>query len=311
MSGQPRLGAKAGGRDCGRLPGGGGLCCWAETQALQTPWAHPSPRWTVSSSGVGGRRRRPGRLSSRRAPAAPRHPRSWAILPIKAFSPGRDGRGAGVRQTRRRAAAAHSRGGARRAADASGAPRRSARAVGPARRHPAVADRPQGQQVRPPRRAPSGTVTKLLAEREPRASCSRVRERSRLPWFPRESMCVPRSVGAESHGGSLRERVSERLAGYGLSWVPVSGSLHDCPGRQGPETRTLCGLSASDHLEGHFAASMPPGRVTVGTSVTPVLWAPTALGTWGLAPGLLCSTGTRVGGWPGQILRLRPVPGWL
>lgn len=51
--------------------------------------------------------------------------------------PARGGRGAGMQPTRRRAAAAHSRGGARRAADARGVLRPLARAQR-AGRHPAV-----------------------------------------------------------------------------------------------------------------------------------------------------------------------------
>lgn len=66
---QPQAWGKGGGKT-GRLPGGGGLRCWAETWALQTLQATPPRQQRVSSSHGGG-----GASPAPRAPELTARPR--------------------------------------------------------------------------------------------------------------------------------------------------------------------------------------------------------------------------------------------
>ena len=65
----------------------------------------------------------------------------------------------------------------------------------PARRHPAAAGRPQGEQVRRLRRAPSGEVGGQLTALVGGGARGQVQAGvwccSRLPWFPGESGSGP------------------------------------------------------------------------------------------------------------------------
>lgn len=193
-----------------------------------------------------------------------------------------------MRPTRRRAAAAHSRGGARRAADASRAPRRPARARRPARRHPAAAGRPQGEQVRRLRRAPSGAVGGQLTALVggcPGPGASRgvvLQPPSLVSWGIR---VWPRSVRAQQPRGRPG-RVNR-------------GTGHCMTVREGRALRAgRCVGSGREATWKDTAANMPPGgRSTIGSSLTSVLWAVAALGRGaGLASGPLRSTGARAHG---------------
>jgi hypothetical protein len=150
----------------------------------------------------------------------------------------RGGRGAGMQLTRRREAAAHSRGGAQRAADASGALRLPARARR-AGRHPAVrgtagegsvvSSTPDSLQIVDARLLSWEEVWKARGQDQEQVGCG-LRSQA-LRWCPEialhslpQTYCVyvQESRNSSLWGESLkRGLVSERLA--------RDGYRHGCP----------------------------------------------------------------------------------
>lgn len=246
-------------RKTGQLPGGGGLCCWAETWVLQTLRAAPPRRQRVSSSQRGwggGRRRLPGRLSSRRAPVGPPRPPAPFLgdfYQLRLF---------------RRAGSGRVRGG--------GAANKKAGGSGPfAWRRPARSGRQQS-----PEAPGAGSKTGQAPPRGRRPPAGRAGEASaagtqRSGWRAAHGIgggvpgarCKPGCGVAAAFPGFLGNPglapQCESPTATGAPWEgePGDRSLHDCPGRQGSESRTLCGVRARGHLERHCSQYAPRREV--------------------------------------------------
>lgn len=81
-----------------------------------------------------------------------------------------------------------------------------------------------------------------------------------------------------------------------------------CLREKGPDTRNLCGLRVSGHLEGHFSVSVPTGRGTACPLLARVHGTPAALGKGELVLGLLYSMAAMVRLRPGQVPWSGPGP---
>lgn len=133
-------------------------------------------------------------------------------------------------------------------------------------------------QERRHRLAPKTTPSAAgVRERCGSALCSWECGTQRLPFLVYPRNCVyTQECGSPSPWGSLRERVSERLAGYGLVWVPMGWSVHNWKGRpqeqeivwaEGawPHGRTLRSQCApGEGNSGLFAGTNPQGTSSLG-----------------------------------------------